>query len=1336
MPKVFGKLAGKAKYFIILLLLLLPYLQPNNSFAQFVATACDADVNRDTKVNSTDLLIVSKHQGEVLTAANAAYDVNHDGKINSTDLLVVSKLQGQICSTPLPLPPPLNTQPPPNPTPCFNPVATDNLTDNYITDGSGDPPGPEGKNNPEALKFTFTATAAIGSIPDLRKTMTFSADFSKLQAIFGAPTSDYLEGRYQNPQHAQANLLAMQNPELIKHQGPEGKLAPSAITNDLRQKYVTYVNQKPEIAESKQSYSDYNGQNPKNIHDLVSAFGAPSPPSPTADRTSWINTWGKYWENIPTTYNEFYIGKLEFRPVHGKTAIQALKNGTPGACFPNAAVRTVEFPVPNFFRSAATSGVLNQVILPRSAWSDQNDLLGIQGAVKGIKTSTFDFIKNCFKFASNNPVTNAVKKVIKISLENINPATPVYAINQATNLSTSQSGCGTTGKVSATLSWTRADDPSGSLPIQDQEMEISLSSGFAASVTQTVALTATQSSRSFTDFFLSNTDYWWRVHTQYFGVWTTGDTIASFHSITCAPPAPACVFSPTTITAGNTVGIITNNFTIDPIPVNLVGTVFANIISVGNIPKTGGSITVPLSTAGDYEVRLGNTGATTTCTGTLTVTAPANSGNNKATPISVNQTGCAINPTTGTQMVSATFTWTPADNPVVVNGSSLPVLAQFLDYSVFNNGWVDLTFQGQDVGVGSSTYTFTGFFAPNIDYYWRVNTNYYPGGIAAWSPSATATFKTIVCAAGNNKATPISVNQTGCALNIAGNMMVTATFTWTPADNPVIVAGASLPVLAQFLDYSVFNNGWVDLTFQGQDVGVGSSTYTFTGFFAPNIDYYWRVNTNYYPGGIAAWSPSATATFKTITCANPKDTWTVFDLNEKSCIKAGKTGKSGNAPFCAIYPTKFEPAVKGQTNVSAGECSEPSKSFFKLNDQTNVVCNLSFEWKSSDYNGTDKSLVIPATGDGNWDSCDPPAGTTRTCYLTVGVWPDFRVPYLGQIWNNSLYSDTNEYLPNKQVTGQPGVYSLLQPKALTDFTKQDPQAIFLQGLVDKCKADPPLASDPGKLRGCGDLANWATTGGNANQYPGLQTCVEQFMFTNQPAMTTCLSLVTITIIESLKKLPGEVNSGTLGVNTGGGSVLGTNAGNQKERLIGAVDCGKHFSRDIALKPKVLQQSLGIQQDCTLTSSAPPTGTPITPPTASPPPPPPGGSCSIPPTAGNFGDACGDFSISALDAYIKSVDPTNAATWMAIVPLESSFNPNATAVAVNGTAYGLLQMDSGLNGQFDNGQVNWKDQVSNAVAYNNNLAVKWCYWGSAYPPAPTHPNSLGLVTYAQCGISPF
>ena len=92
--------------------------------------------------------------------------------------------------------------------------------------------------------------------------------------------------------------------------------------------------------------------------------------------------------------------------------------------------------------------------------------------------------------------------------------------------------------------------------------------------------------------------------------------------------------------------------------------------------------------------------------------------------------------------------------------------------------------------------------------------------------------------------------------------------------------------------------------------------------------------------------------------------------------------------------------------------------------------------------------------------------------------------------------------------------------------------------------------------------------------------------------------------------------------------------------------------------------------------------------------------------------------------------------MAIIPLESSFDPNATAAAVNGTAYGLLQMDSGLNGQFDNGQVNWKIQVSNAVAYNNNLAVKWCYWGSAYPPAPTHPNSLGIVTYAQCGISPF
>jgi hypothetical protein len=62
-------------------------------------TACDVDVNHDGKVNSTDLLAVSKNTTPTYPYV-AVYDVNKDGKVNSTDLLIVSKFQGQTCMPP------------------------------------------------------------------------------------------------------------------------------------------------------------------------------------------------------------------------------------------------------------------------------------------------------------------------------------------------------------------------------------------------------------------------------------------------------------------------------------------------------------------------------------------------------------------------------------------------------------------------------------------------------------------------------------------------------------------------------------------------------------------------------------------------------------------------------------------------------------------------------------------------------------------------------------------------------------------------------------------------------------------------------------------------------------------------------------------------------------------------------------------------------------------------------------------------------------------------------------------------------------------------------------
>jgi len=561
----------------------------------------------------------------------------------------------------------------PNPQACANPMPTDNLTDNYITDENGDPPAD--------LRFFFSATGNVGEPKSFSKDLEFSVDFSKLQAIFAAQNSDNLEGGFQNTIHSQTNLLGLTNANLMKFQGPVDKASSKAWTDQLRTKYVEKIWEKPEIAESKNTFTENNGQNPKTVYDLVTAYNLPKPPKPSEDQTLWLNTWGKYWLKIPTAYNEFTEGKLEFRAISSKPLIEKVKNGELCAM----PIRTVKFPVPNFFRTAAVSGQLNQVIVPKSAQSQDNNL--ILGGILGVKNAVGSIIQKCVKIITNNPFTNTLKKTVNISLENLNPARPVYA---ATNCSI----------------------PSG-LTIHPGDSIDVTHSGFANGESIRI-----------------------------FGTLYQKEMRKTSDSTTSTKTSPSTIPSDTVVNQDYTVVIVTR------------------------FPITS-----------------------TTCSGgTFRVTA-VNSGNNKATPISVNQIGCALNAATGTQMVSATFTWTPADNPVIVAGSSLPVLAQFLDYSVFDNGWVDLTFQGQDVGIGSSSYTFTAFFAPNIDYYWRINTNYFPGGLAGWSPSATATFKTITCASGNNKATPISVNQIGCALNAAtGTQMVSATFTWICTQHRLLLA--------------------------------------------------------------------------------------------------------------------------------------------------------------------------------------------------------------------------------------------------------------------------------------------------------------------------------------------------------------------------------------------------------------------------------------------------------------------------------------------------------------------------------------------------------------------
>lgn len=102
---------------------------------------------------------------------------------------------------------------------------------------------------------------------------------------------------------------------------------------------------------------------------------------------------------------------------------------------------------------------------------------------------------------------------------------------------------------------------------------------------------------------------------------------------------------------------------------------------------------------------------------------------------------------------------------------------------------------------------------------------------------------------------------------------------------------------------------------------------------------------------------------------------------------------------------------------------------------------------------------------------------------------------------------------------------------------------------------------------------------------------------------------------------------------------------------------------------------------------------------------------------NFGDPVCDFTKNGLFTLLQQLDPANASFWFnTVVTCESGYNPNAIqnpAIAVDPAgAWGLFQMGRGRNGQFDHGDVPWREQARNAVTYNNNLFnlhLGWHYW---------------------------
>lgn len=125
-----------------------------------------------------------------------------------------------------------------------------------------------------------------------------------------------------------------------------------------------------------------------------------------------------------------------------------------------------------------------------------------------------------------------------------------------------------------------------------------------------------------------------------------------------------------------------------------------------------------------------------------------------------------------------------------------------------------------------------------------------------------------------------------------------------------------------------------------------------------------------------------------------------------------------------------------------------------------------------------------------------------------------------------------------------------------------------------------------------------------------------------------------------------------------------------------------------------------------------------------------GAYSLDNPIGNFGDP--DCFVaennaqakSEMYALLKSLDPTHADGWfLKVIPCESvpSYNPNShSGQAAIGSpdvagVWGLFSMGRGLNGEYDHGDVPWRDQISNAVNYGKILTS----------------NGLSLGEYWQC-----
>jgi hypothetical protein len=205
-------------------------------------------------------------------------------------------------------------------------------------------------------------------------------------------------------------------------------------------------------------------------------------------------------------------------------------------------------------------------------------------------------------------------------------------------------------------------------------------------------------------------------------------------------------------------------------------------------------------------------------------------GSQSTGPAPVEQVCSATSPGT----TEVTFAWPAAPGAQTV----------WLDLSLYSTGFDAGAFAGAGPFASNVTsFTWTGITA-DTRYYYRVNALYADG----WHALKTGSFVSGQC--GSHTVPFQSITQ-ACSATAPGNVDIS--FAWSPA---------LLPGASQWLDLSIYDNGFAPGTFLSKGpLPNGQSGLTWEGM-PPGLVYYWRVNTLAADG----WHGSPGWSFGSVNC--------------------------------------------------------------------------------------------------------------------------------------------------------------------------------------------------------------------------------------------------------------------------------------------------------------------------------------------------------------------------------------------------------------------------------------------------------------------------------------